>query len=166
DALTGVYNRAYFNHLVRVKTERSLRYEHHATILLLDVHRLRRVNDASGQSAGDRVLTVLGELLRRRLRRIDLVARYGGEEFAILLPHTDGDRALKVAGRLHRAVAEHRFSIAGFDEPILLSVGLAVVPENAADPDTVIALADFALQEARAQGAGCTIRIGDPKTME
>src|SRR5207249_2613919 len=130
DALTGIYNRAYFNHLLQVEAERCLRYGHSAAVILLDVHGMRRINDVGGQIAGDRVLTVLGELIRSRLRRIDFVARYGGDEFAVLLPHTDGERAVRVARRLLKVTAEHSFQLIGYNEPILLSAGIAVIPEN------------------------------------
>jgi len=166
DTLTGVYNRTYFNHLVQVETERSLRYEQNAAIVFLDVHGLRRINEMAGQTAGDRLLSVLGEVLKSSLRRIDFLARYGGDEFAILLPHTDSGRALRVASRLLRIVSEHAFHLPKELLPVSLSAGISVIPENAADPDTLIALAEFALHEARELGPGSIIRIGDPKPSE
>lgn len=165
DALTGVYNRAYFNHLVQVEAERSLRYTQSAAVLLLDVHGLRRINDQAGQAAGDRLLAVLGEIIRKRLRRIDFVARYGGDEFAVLLPHTDAERALRVGVRLHKAIAEHPFGLPS-EATLQCCSGIAVIPEHAVDPDTVVALADFALHEAQTQGPGSIVRIGDPKIAE
>lgn len=166
DTLTGVYNRAYFNHLVQVETERSLRYEQNAAIVFVDVHGLRQINEIAGQAAGDRLLTVVGEILKSRLRRIDFVARYGGDEFALLLPHTDSERALRVASRLLRIVSEHEFHLPDELSPVRLTAGISVVPENAADPDTLIALAEYALHEAREVGPGSIIRIGDPKPTE
>jgi diguanylate cyclase (GGDEF)-like protein len=166
DALTGVYNRAYFNYLVQVEAERSLRYTQCAAVILIDIHGLRRINEAAGQAAGDRLLSVMGELIRSKLRRIDFVARYGGDEFAVLLPHTDSDRALRVAKRLHRAIAEHPFNLPHLDEPLQCCSGLAVIPEHASDPDAVVALADFALHEAQTLGPGTVMRMGDPKPAE
>jgi len=116
--------------------------------------------------SGDRLLTVLGEILRTSLRRIDFVARYGGDEFALLLPHTDSGRALRVASRLLRVVSEHEFNLPEELLPVRLSAGISVVPENAADADTLIALAEYALHEARELGPGSIIRIGDPKPTE
>jgi diguanylate cyclase (GGDEF)-like protein len=166
DTLTGVHNRSHFNHLVQVETERSLRYEQNAAVVFLDVHGLRHINEAAGQAAGDRLLSVLGELLKSGLRRIDFVARYGGDEFALLLPHTDSERALRVASRLMRVVSEHEFHLPDGLLPVRLSAGISVVPENAADSDALLALAEYALHEARELGPGSIIRIGDPKPTE
>jgi diguanylate cyclase (GGDEF)-like protein len=166
DTLTGVSNRSHFNHLVQVETERSLRYEQNAAVVFLDVHGLRRINETAGQAVGDRLLSVLAEILKSSLRRIDFVARYGGDEFALLLPHTDSERALRVASRLIRIVSEHEFHLPESLMPVRLSAGISVVPENAADADTLLALADYALHEAREMGPGSIIRIGDPKPTE
>ena len=163
DALTGIYNRSYFNYLVRAETERNLRYDQKAAVVLLDIHGLQRINAVEGQVAGDRVLTVFVEVVRRRLRRIDSVARYGGDEFALLLPHTEAPRALQVVDRLHQAVAAHPFSFSVLKEPVRFCAGVAVVPDDAVDSDTAIALADFALHEARGSGPGFTVRFGVPE---
>ncbi len=163
DALTGIYNRGYFEHIVRVETERCVRYGYPAAVILLDVCGMRRINLLAGRVAGDRLLTAMGELIRRRLRRIDFVARYGGDEFGILLPHTDGERALRVAERLHQVIAGYPFNVPSLSEPVRCSMGVAVVPENAGDAESFLGLADFALHEAHDMGEGVTIRIGDPK---
>ena len=163
DALTGIFNRAYFHHLVRAEAERSLRYGQQAAIVLIDVHGLRRINDSEGQVSGDRVLTVFVEVIRRRLRKIDSVARYGGDEFALLLPHTDAPRALRVVDRLHQAIAAQPFQFASLKEPVRFCAGVSVVPDDAVDADTAIALADFALHEARSSGPGFTVRFGVPE---
>ena len=149
--------------LVRAEAERSLRYGQQAAIVLIDVHGLRRINDSEGQVSGDRVLTVFVEVIRRRLRKIDSVARYGGDEFALLLPHTDAPRALRVVDRLHQAIAAQPFQFASLQEPVRFCAGVSVVPDDAVDADTAIALADFALHEARSSGPGFTVRFGVPE---
>lgn len=84
DPLTGVYNRRYFDLMLRHLHEQSRR-QTPATLAIIDLNDFKAVNDAFGHQAGDRVLQHLGRFLRARVRSTDIVARLGGDEFALLL---------------------------------------------------------------------------------
>jgi diguanylate cyclase (GGDEF)-like protein len=79
------------------------------SIILLDVDRLKYVNDTFGHLAGDYVLQTIAELLRSNLRQSDLLGRWGGDEFLLICPGLDQEGALMLSERLERAVEEAEF---------------------------------------------------------
>ena len=84
DSLTGLLTHARFKERLEAELARRRRNGSALTLGLLDIDHFKTVNDEHGHLAGDRVLKTLANLLRRRLRRSDVVARYGGEEFAVI----------------------------------------------------------------------------------
>ncbi|MEO5762754.1 MAG: GGDEF domain-containing protein, partial [Vicinamibacteria bacterium] len=102
DALTGVFNRAYFDHELKAQTERALLRNEALLLLLLDLDSFKKVNDTYGHPAGDRVLATFGEALRAVARQNDTVCRYGGEEFALLI----GGGQSSIAPRLFDRIIE------------------------------------------------------------
>jgi diguanylate cyclase (GGDEF)-like protein/PAS domain S-box-containing protein len=100
DPLTGAYNRRYFMEELQREMTRSDRYAHPFSLVMLDIDHFKAVNDRFGHEAGDRVLRDLVELIRNRIRTVDLLARWGGEEFLILLVSTDLRQAVTLAGDL------------------------------------------------------------------
>ncbi len=120
DALTGVYNRRYFESAIKEESYRALRQGYPLTLLMIDLDKFKWYNDHYGHSAGDRVLIGVGEILCNSTRlKVDKVCRYGGDEFVVILPHTNWRGALKVVERIFR-----RWEEIGF-EPVTLSVGIA-----------------------------------------
>ncbi len=105
DALTGVYNRRQMDRAVGEAVERHKRYGASSSLLLIDIDYFKRVNDEFGHAAGDRVLRELAALMRRSLRKLDLVFRIGGEEFLVLLPDVKRAGAAEAAEKLRREVA-------------------------------------------------------------
>lgn len=105
DALTGVYNRRQMDRAVGEAVERHKRYGASSSLLLIDIDYFKRVNDEFGHAAGDRVLRELAALMRRSLRKLDLVFRIGGEEFLVLLPDVRRAGAAEAAEKLRREVA-------------------------------------------------------------
>lgn len=106
DALTGCYNRAYMGQRFPQEINRAQRYNHALSVVLVDIDFFKKINDAHGHQAGDRVLKAFGTCIMGQLRdRVDWVARYGGEEFLIILPETGYTGAASVAERLRRSVA-------------------------------------------------------------
>lgn len=154
DKLTGLYNHAYLKHFLDFEIKRSLRQKLPLSLLMIDIDKFKRFNDTLGHLAGDRVLKVLGEIIKDNVREIDLPARYGGEEFAVVLPSVDIDKAMVAAERIRTAVQEYSFpsdtSLAM--KKITVSIGVAVYLSHYNNADGLIKRADHALYQAKREG--------------
>lgn len=120
DALTGVYNRRYFETALKEESYRALRQGYPLTLLMIDLDKFKWYNDHYGHSAGDKVLIGVGETLCNSTRtKVDKVCRYGGDEFVVILPHTTWRGALNVVERIFKKWEETGF------KPVTLSIGVA-----------------------------------------
>lgn len=154
DALTGVYNRQFFDRQMPVEIERAMRSGSALSMLVLDLDDFKRVNDELGHKKGDEALVAVAEIIRKNLRKVDLAFRYGGEEIVILLPGTPEFEAVHTAERLRRVIQQHRgFRDArGTPREITVSVGVAVYPDTAKSADQLFVQADQAMYRAKQRG--------------
>lgn len=104
DALTGAFNRRYFQERLEGEIARVQRRGGALALVMLDIDHFKQVNDLFGHAAGDQVLTLFCQRLSQRLRRIDVLCRLGGEEFIVLCPDTDQVQAMAVATALWQAL--------------------------------------------------------------
>ncbi len=151
DPLTGLLNRRAMSKELTTAHARSLRHEVRYAIIMADLDRFKRVNDAHGHDVGDQVLVELGNRLTTSLRREDRVSRWGGEEFLMLVQDTDESASLEVAEKIRKAVEEAPFPTSAGPLPITLSLGLALNSERDTT-ETVIIRADKALYQAKQNG--------------
>lgn len=151
DPLTGLFNRRYFQE----ELERQLSFggeNNQGAVLFLDLDDFKDVNDTLGHLAGDELLKQLATLLRSQLRKTDVLARLGGDEFAILLPRTQAKQVQAVAERILETL--WRQVVVFHDQPIQLStsLGIALFPEHSTVGEELLAHADTAMYQAKAQG--------------
>lgn len=151
DWLTGLPNRRSFDERLIAAARSTARSAAPLALLMIDVDRFKVLNDRFGHGRGDEVLRQISQVLKACARRPDdMVARYGGEEFAAVLPGTDAAGAARVAEAM-RAAVEHAFPSP--DMTVTVSIGAAsgtLAPET--ETRTLLAAADAALYEAKAQG--------------
>ena len=118
--------------------------------MLLDIDRLRAINERLGQPAGDRVLGEIGAILQRELRAPDFVARYGGDEFACVLPETDGPGGRRFIERLRQVFTRHTFADLGPTKTPTISAGVVAYPHSEVlRPEDLFTLGEGALQKAK-----------------
>jgi diguanylate cyclase (GGDEF)-like protein len=146
DELTGVYRRGHGMMILTRELRRAFRSpDERLIVAFIDVDGLKRFNDTSGHAEGDRLLTDLTSSLTKRLRSHDIVFRYGGDEFVCILPGANLDGAAPIFGAVAEAFEEA-------DGSRTFSVGLAELREGDT-PESLVARADTALYEARANAA-------------
>ena len=125
DTLTGLYNRAYFDEKL-LGIERGQIYP--VSILMVDVDKLKAVNDRKGHSAGDEMLRLTAQVLRSAFRQEDTIARIGGDEFAVLLPGIDKKMAKQAIKRIQDSIKKH--AAESGKEPLHISIGSFTAEEE------------------------------------
>jgi diguanylate cyclase (GGDEF)-like protein len=160
DALTNLPNRLFFREQMEHRLSHLARDQQFA-VLCLDLDRFKNVNDSLGHPYGDKLLRQVARRMSDCLREGDSIARLGGDEFAILQgsvkhPHD----TIGLAARLF-ASTNAPFDLDGHQVVIGVSIGIAVAPTDATDPDQLLKNADMALYRAKADGRG-TYRFFEP----
>lgn len=151
DALTSLWNRAYWEERALAELSRARRQGAPAVLVIADIDHFKNINDHFGHGVGDQVLRRLSALLQRELRISDFLCRYGGEEFAMVLPDTDNVGALAIIERLRETIMRCDL---GPDYPgrVTVSFGLAQLGPAIADLPAWIEAADTALYQAKQAG--------------
>lgn len=153
DEMTGCASLDALDRRLRDEFERARRYSLSFSVVLVDIDRLREINDRLGQAAGDRVLGEVGAILQREIRAPDFVARYGGDEFACILPETDGIGGRRFVERLRQVFGRHTFADLGPGKAPEISAGVVAYPHSEAlRPEDLFTLVEGALQRAKTAG--------------
>lgn len=146
DALTGLYNRRLFDEYCDKEFNRARRYGHHLALVLLDLHRLKELNDRHGHLQGDQILQLTAATLRKNLRASDFAFRIGGDEFALLLPQADPEQAAVLCDRL-RTNFESEIAPLKLEVPVTIDYGIAVHPQDGDTKENLLRVADKRLYE-------------------
>lgn len=152
DRLTGAWNRRRMEDGALRHIALSARRSDGLSLIFFDIDHFKRINDAYGHEAGDRVLVALADIVRRQLRGSDALIRWGGEEFIALCPATTLAGATILAEKIRQAVETAPIPEVG---PLTISLGVA---QHQTDETLIswIARADAALYRAKEQGRNRT----------
>jgi len=156
DILTGLPNRALLAERIRTTIDECTNSNETAALLLLDLDRFKTINDTKGHQTGDILLREVAERINNILQPDDFAARIGGDEFAIILRNLDTvEQVNSRCKRLLKSINEP-YSIPGISQLVGVSIGIALIPDDANDPDELLRLSDLAMYDAKATGRNRT----------
>jgi diguanylate cyclase (GGDEF)-like protein len=155
DPLTGLPNRRLFSDRARQTLQMAARLQAPGAVLLFDIDRFKTTNDSLGHGAGDDVLRETALRLQAEIGDGATVARLGGDEFVALLPRCSPVEAMHAAERLRAALAAP-LRIAGMRIEVSTSIGIALFPQDGAEPERLVKNAEMAMYEVKRGGRGAS----------
>jgi diguanylate cyclase (GGDEF)-like protein len=150
DFLLDILNRRGFERELKRSIAYIKRYHARAALIILDVDRLKPINDAFGHAAGDQVLTAVVKVLLSQVRASDVVGRLGGDEFALLLWNLSETDARAKAATLEEAIDRLTFTFRGTSITAGASTGIAILGPNS-EAGRALETADSAMYLRKAQ---------------
>ena len=164
DSLTELYNHRYFYEQLDHEVERAQRYGRPVSVMLLDLDHFKEVNDTYGHLMGDKLLALVGQIIKEQVRSSDIPSRYGGDEFAIILPDTTRAAAEATAEKLAQAITAGRTASGSLSETLAISAsyGVACCPDDARSVSELLQQADDQLYAAKDAAKTATSPIPIP----
>jgi diguanylate cyclase (GGDEF)-like protein len=159
DSLTGLFNRRHFLTLATFEFSKARAENTGLGMIMVDIDHFKTVNDQHGHPIGDQVLVQVAATLNSHIRQQDLCCRYGGDEFLFLLPNSNQDCSLVIAGRLRLAVEALRVMVGSLAIQVTISLGVACMQSADLTLENLIGQADKALLQAKANGRNTTVLI-------
>lgn len=155
DALTNLYNRRKLEDTMDAEIERASRYRRPLSLIMLDLDGLKRINDTYGHPSGDSVLIAVAQVIRSRIRKVDLATRFGGDEFVIVLPEADEHEATLVARDICGGIAGLKF----MGTEMSACAGVVEWEPSLLTREGLLAAVDNALYQAKEVGPG-SVMVG------
>jgi diguanylate cyclase (GGDEF)-like protein/PAS domain S-box-containing protein len=152
DTLTGLANRANFNDRLKDALHYAQRDNHLVAVHFLDLDRFKSINDTLGHHIGDLLLKEVARRIKSHVRATDLVARFGGDEFVIIQTHLTDPAAAEVLAEKIVEEVGHPYLLEGNEIRSGTSIGIALYPNDAEEPELLVKCADLALYEAKNRG--------------
>jgi diguanylate cyclase (GGDEF)-like protein len=145
DDVTGLYNQRHFSERLDEEVRRAVRHALPLSLLVLGIDDLRFFVDDQGHLVGNDLLRRIATVVRQMICDIDIAGRYGGDGFAVLMPHTEREQAGCLGERLHSMIG-------ALPERVTVTIGIASLAPWMSAASHLVADADRAMRQARAQG--------------
>ncbi|MBZ4643402.1 MAG: hypothetical protein JG767_1011 [Deferribacteraceae bacterium] len=155
DHLTKIYNRRYITERLEADIELCKRANRTFSLIMFDIDHFKNINDTYGHNVGDNVLIKLTDIVKRRIRKIDIFARWGGEEFLIMLPESRLENARLLAENLRKLIEETDILR---DRTVTCSFGVTEYYEGDT-VDFIVKRADDCLYKAKFLGRNTVVSI-------
>jgi diguanylate cyclase len=156
DPLTGLLNRRKFFMLAENAIKEIKANHSSLSIVMIDIDHFKTFNDSYGHLVGDAILSILGEILKKDIRKADIAARFGGDEFVILLPNTELKQAQLLSNRLCERIAAKGFPSKSNQFFITASLGISFITcDHECSLEQLLEWADHALYSAKQSGRNC-----------
>jgi diguanylate cyclase (GGDEF)-like protein/PAS domain S-box-containing protein len=155
DPLTSLFNRRYLAETMERELKLAKREKKPVSVIVMDIDRFKKINDAHGHRVGDEFLTEISKLLQGHARGSDVICRYGGEEFLIVMPGANARTARKRAEQLRANCEAMRISHNGKELKVTLSFGVATYPTHGREGEEIVIKADKALYKSKRRGRNC-----------
>lgn len=149
DDLTQAYNFRFFNMMLVNEFNRAERFLRPLSLLFLDLDGFKRVNDQYGHMIGSKVLREIAAMIKKTVRKSDVVSRFGGDEFTVILPNTSMDGAQRVARRIQQEIETFHYDISSWDIDLSVSIGISSFPEHVRTKDQLLKVADKAMYKIK-----------------
>ena len=149
DALTGLFNRRYFEEALNKEVARAKRQNIPFSVIGIDLDFLKKINDTYGHSYGDLAIKTIADILKSNARSIDIPSRIGGEEFDVLLPGISSEGAMIAAERIRKAIESKEIETIGH---ITGSLGVATFLEHTSNVEELLELTDQAMYSSKRNG--------------
>ncbi len=155
DALTGLYNRRFFQQELERLIARVSRSSETSGLLYIDLDQFKYINDTLGHAAGDQLLIEISNMVSAHAREGDLFARFGGDEFTLLLYDIEAENLEKAAENFRRLFDDFIFHHEGKGFSVSCSIGVALIDENTHSSEQAMSHADLACNLAKTRGRNC-----------
>jgi diguanylate cyclase (GGDEF)-like protein len=142
DSLTGLYNRSYFEQYFEDYNKHALRYKEHYSIILIDLNKLKIINDKFGHIAGDKALQTFATEFKNAIRETDILARFGGDEFIAIFHNSTFEQTEKRLKTIHEDFQNRHIRYGGFNIPIRFSYGISTSPNESMILNILVKIAD------------------------
>jgi len=152
DTLTGLANRSLLHDRLQQAILTAASYGTRLAVVFVDLDRFKLINDSLGHDAGDALLRVMAARFKSCVREFDTVARLGGDEFVLLLNGQGEPGSMTTRMERILEIVSQPWRSAHGEFEITCSMGIALYPDDGADPNALLKHADSAMYRAKEQG--------------